>query len=258
MRLIRSSRSELVVALALLLALVSIASSASSAETKGAVVRSRVPTEGAEVLQYRWHLGGFLGVLAGLVLPNDGDGRLVTRHEETGRVASELLITSKQSAEGEFWSYGAEIDPESLDTLRAWSAYRWRGKSRQHESEIEQKGVVDIASAIYRLRRDQPESPKHMTIWSDDKLYPVVIIPRELSRRRVGEQMVAVRHYQIQGIDKPNQRFWSGKLQLWLAQDSAATPVEIVVERSLANVHLVLTKLPPHEQKAPSGGSLPY
>jgi len=255
MRLIRLPQSGLVIVLSLLLALVSIAS---SAETKGVVVPSRVPTEGAEVLQYRWHLGGFLGFLAGLVLPNDGEGRLVTRQEESGRVASELLITSKESAQGEFWSYGAEIDPGSLETLRAWSAYHWRGKSRQHESEIKQKGVVDIASAIYRLRRDRPEGPKQMTIWSDDRLYPVIVIPRELSRHRVGDQMVAVRHYQIQGIDKPNERFWKGKLQIWLAQDEAATPVEIAVERSLANVHLMLTKLPSPSHKARRGKGAPY
>ncbi len=255
MRRVRTRRRDLV---AVLLGLLILAPVWALAEAKPAPVPSRVPTEGAEVLQYRWHLGGFLGFLAGFVLPNDGEGRLVTRKEANGRVASELLITSQESAQGEFWSYGAEIDPQNLDTVRAWSASRWQGKSRKHESEVKEKGVVDIASAIYRLRRDRPETPKQMTIWSDGRLYPVLVIPRELSRRRVGDRVVAVRHYQIQGFEKPGQRFWEGRLGLWLAQNPAATPVEIAVERSLANLHLVLTKLPASDAEKVPGGSAPY
>lgn len=244
--------------MAVLLGLLTLVPALALADANPSPVPSRVPTKGAEVLQYRWHLGGFLGFLAGLVLPNNGEGRLVTRKQANGRVASELLITSHESAQGEFWSYGAEIDPENLETVRAWSAYRWRGRSRKHESGVKERGVVDIASAIYRLRHDRPEGPRQMTIWSDGRLYPVLVIPRELSRRRVGERVVAVRHYRIQGIDKPNERFWKGRLELWLAQDPAATPVEIAVERSLANVHLVLTKLPSSVTRAASGGSAPY
>jgi hypothetical protein len=79
-----------------------------------------------------------------------------------------------------------------------------------------------------------------MRIWSDGKVYPVVV-------RRVGVERVTVpagsfetEHYRVRGVRAGDARYWKGGLDLWLARDETATPVRIQVERGLANVRLEL------------------
>ncbi len=54
-----------------------------------------------------------------------------------------------------------------------------------------------------------------------------------------------VRHFSIRGIDTPDRDHWKGKLDLWLARDEVSTPVEILLSRNLADVHLELKSLQP-------------
>lgn len=196
-----------------------------------------------EEFHYRWKLGSFLGKVAGLFLPSRGDGVLTfTPGDDT--LTSELLITSEQSAEGEFWRYGAEIDRADLHALRAWTSYAWRGKSRSKSAEIEAEGVIDIASSIYAIRRDPPTIARPMNVWSDGNIYPVLVIPRGEEKREVAGRTLTARRYTIRGYDAPGGRKWKGQLELWLATDPAATPVEIRIERNLADLRLELTSLP--------------
>jgi hypothetical protein len=196
-----------------------------------------------EEFHYRWKLGGLIGKMAGLFLPNQGEG-LLTFTADDGTLTSELLITSDQSAEGEYWRYGAEIDRSDLTARRAWSSYSWRGKSRSKSAEIEEEGVIDIASSIYAIRRDPPTASRPMNVWSDGKTYPVLVIPRGEERRKIAGRTLVTRRYTILGYDAPGGRKWKGQLELWLATDPAATPVEIRIERSLADLRLELTSLP--------------
>ncbi len=192
-----------------------------------------------EVLRYRWHLKGVRGALAGLFLPNHGEGSLVTS-QAGGRLTSELLITAQARSE-DFWRYGAELDPEAGRTLRAWSSYLFRGERKSKETELRQDGVVDVASGIYLLRQHPPTARRRMRIWSDGKVYPVVVVPGARSTRRLDGRRVPVRHYAVVGVDSPGERPWRGRMELWLAEDEAATPVEILIERSWAGVKLELT-----------------
>jgi Protein of unknown function (DUF3108) len=196
-----------------------------------------------EEFHYRWKLGSFLGKVAGLFLPSRGDGVLTfTPQDDT--LTSELLITSEQSAEGEFWRYGAEIDRTNLHARRAWSSYAWRGKSGSKSAEIEAQGVIDVASSIYAIRRDPPTIARSMDVWSDGKIYPVLVIPRGEERRKIAGRTLDTRRFTVRGYDAPSGRKWKGQLELWLADDPAATPVEIHIERSLAELRLELTSLP--------------
>lgn len=196
-----------------------------------------------EEFQYRWQLRNFIGSLAGLFLPNQGEGSLTFRRDGNGRLTSELTITST-SAQGEYFRYGSEVDTRTLQPIRAWSAYSWRGETKTKSSPIEQEGVLDVASGIYSIRQDPPDKSRRMEIWSDGKIYPVVVIPlgNESRKMRDGKK-IAVRHYSIRGIDVPGRRKWKGKLDLWLARDAAATPVEILISRNLADVHMELKNL---------------
>jgi len=197
-----------------------------------------------EEFQYRWQLRNIMGAIAGLFLPRQGEGSLSFKTDPSGRLRSELTITSSSSHQGEYFRYGSEIDTRTLQPIRAWSSYSWRGETKSKTSPIEQDGVLDIASGIYAIRQDPPEKPRRMEIWSDGKIYPVVVIPLGAETRKMqGGKKVDVRHYSIRGVDLPDRNRWKGKLDLWLARDAASTPVEIVISRNLADVHMELKSL---------------
>jgi hypothetical protein len=111
--------------------------------------------------------------------------------------------------------------------------------------------VIDIVSAIYSIRNNPPEKPRRLEIWSDDKIYPVLIMPRGQERRTLPAGAVDTRHFAIRGIETNEGPHWKGKVDLWLATDPAATPVVIQISRSLADVRLEITDLP---KPAPAAG----
>lgn len=193
-----------------------------------------------EEYRYRWHLGSLLGKVAGLFLPSHGDGVLSVTPGDDGRMTSELLITSEESRAGEYWRYGSEMDSETGLAVRAWSSYRWRGEEKSKEEEIDGSGVRDVVSGIWSIRRNPPERPRPMEIWSDGKVYPVMVVPRGRETRTIDGEKVATRHFTVTGYEVPGKRRWKGTLELWLAEDAAATPVEIHISRSLADLRLEL------------------
>jgi hypothetical protein len=197
-----------------------------------------------EEFRYRWQLKNFVGAVAGLFLPNQGEGSL-TFTRNNGHLTSELLITSQKSRQGEYFRYGSEVDTQTLQPIRAWSSYQWRGESKSKSDAIDQNGVLDVASGIYSIRRDPPEKPRRMEIWSEGKIYPVVVVPLGVENRKLSTgRRVQARHYSIRGVSLPDRRKWKGKLDLWLATDEAATPVEILISRNLADVRLELQTAP--------------
>jgi len=195
-----------------------------------------------ETLSYRWRLDGFLGVLAGLFFPNDGEGRLTLERTGDGLYRGELLVTAEQEARGDYFRYGADWEQGSGRTVRAWSKQRWRGETKSKEAEIAEEGVVDVATAIFALRRDPPRFPRRLEIWSDGKLYPVLVEPLETESRRLEGQMVQVRHFTVRAERLPGRKIWRGELELWLADDETATPVEILLVKRAARVRLQLVR----------------
>ena len=193
-----------------------------------------------ELLRYRWSLGGFVGSVARLFIPGRGDGQLWTRRNDAGRLVSELRVTSKRSRVGEYWMHGAEIDPQTRRALRAWTSQFFRGEVKEKHADLESETVIDLASGIHLLRRDPPERRRRMTIWSNGKLYPIDVLPTGTEFRRLFGERVRVRSYAIRGARVEGQRFWKGKLKLFLADDEFSTPVEIRILRRGAKVRLEL------------------
>ena len=196
-----------------------------------------------EEFQYRWQLRNFLGTIAGLFLPNRGEGSLTFKLMSNGHLQSELTITSDVAKQGEYFRYGSEMDPHTLQPIKAWSSYSWRGETKSKSSPIDQTGVLDIASGIYSIRLNPPLKARRMEIWSDGTIYPVVVIPVGVESRRLAGKKIEVRHFSIRGIDVPDRGKWKGSLDLWLARDESSTPVEIVLSRNLADVRLELKSL---------------
>jgi len=224
------------IALAAVLALAALAP-APAAEASDPLA----PPPDPERFVYRWELKKLAALVGGILLPGHGEGLLTFEPRANGHLQSELLITSEHSDEGEFWRYGAVIDPDVGRTIRAWSSYLFRGESKSASAEIDQVGVIDVASGIYQIRRDLPEKPRRMRIWSDGKIYPVVVLPRGGEMRTLpGDRRVETLHYRIEGVDIPGERHWKGHMDLWIAKDAGHTPVEIHFDRTLMGVRLRL------------------
>ncbi|MGH9465265.1 MAG: hypothetical protein ACRD0X_06425 [Thermoanaerobaculia bacterium] len=193
-----------------------------------------------EELDYRWSLGGILGTLARIVLPGNGEGRLTTRPVDGGRLAIELVVTSREGAQGDYWRYAALIEPASGRTVSAESAYRYGEKSKERRADLGQEQVIDVASGIHLVRSRRPQSPVNLSIWSDGKIYPVVIEPRgwksvSLAAGRRRAELFAIRPRSV-----PGQRPWSGRIDLYIEEGESARPVAIVVDRRWAKVELEL------------------
>ncbi len=197
-----------------------------------------------EELVYDWRLGGFVGTMAGLFLPNHGQGVLSVKPDDDGMLATELMITSPDGQAGEHWRYGSLITRDEGYAREAWNTYRWRDKSEDERATIDEPQVRDIVSGIYQIRRELPRTSHHMRIWSDGKIYPVVVIPKGEDVRKINGHKVPTRHYKVRGFRSQEGRYWKGSLEIWLARDAAATPVEMHIERSLANLRLQLRELP--------------
>ena len=104
--------------------------------------------------------------------------------------------------------------------------------------------MLDIASGIYAIRRDPPQKTRRMEIWSDGDVYPVDVIPQGFETRTLADgRKVQVQKFSIRGVDIPDRERWKGRLDLWLARDEAATPVEILISRNLADVRMELKSL---------------
>jgi hypothetical protein len=196
-----------------------------------------------EEFRYRWQLRNFMGAVAGLFLPRQGEGSL-TFMRTNGHLKSELTITSPQSKQEGYFRYGSEVDVRTLQPIRAWSSYSWRGESKSKSEPVDKVGVLDVAAGIYAIRSDPPKKSRRMEIWSDGKIYPVVVIPLGIENRQLPHGKVQARHYSIRGVNIPGERRWKGKLDLWLATNEAATPVEILISRNLADVRMELMSRP--------------
>ncbi len=200
-----------------------------------------VSTVAVERFHYTWKLSKFLGWIAGFFLPSRGAGTLTFEPLAENRMRGELMITSQDSESGEFWGYETEMDLESGYTLRAGSSYSFNGKQRQKQAEIGDEGVFDVASTIYWLRRELPRHSRRIEVWSDGKIYPVLVQLKGVSKRKVGDQRITARRYIIAAAPGATVR-WKGKLELWIAEDPEATPIEIVVHRGGAAVRMRLAE----------------
>lgn len=191
-----------------------------------------------ENLTYHWRLRGLLGRLASVVLPSNGEAELRSRGLAAGRTVTELEITSSQATNGEHFLYGAETGPGG-HTREAWSSYKWRDREKSERQRVEEEGVVDIASGILLIRQRRPQVAS-LRIWSDGRIYPVVVRATGAETIRVPAGEFRVQRYEVRGVRAPDGRYWSGGMDLWLAEDAAATPVQIQVTRGWANLLLEL------------------
>lgn len=196
-------------------------------------------SQGGEVVPLHWRFGGFFGVLAGLFVPSSGDGLLTFVPRGDERIEIQLLITAPRR-EGEYFLYGAEIDTTSGATLEVWSSYSFRGRASHREQSVEDEDVIDLASAIYRLRYRPPAEATRMSLWSGGKLYAASIQPLSDATRKIAGDRIPVRGYAVRGVESKAVNSFRDRYELYFARNQRATPVEIMGRRGPIRLRIQL------------------
>ncbi len=200
---------------------------------------SQAKTLGHESFFYDCRLRGFLGHLAGVVLPSRGQGVLRTHITDQGHLHTELLVASAKPGRDEIWRYGSEIDLDSGRPLRSWSSYRGRGKDEMREITIDTDNLVGLASWIYQMRRDPPQDDRLMKVWWDGQVYPVRVVARGLQARPFSRSTNKAELFEVVGDNRQPGPRLRGRFRLWISgQDS--TPLDLVFARWGAKVHFRL------------------
>ena len=184
---------------------------------------------GDEKLVYQWKVEGIKGIILRLVAPGRGEGSLTTVLNEEGHFETELHMSAERRRQGDFYRYGSSVDLEAKRSLRAWTAQKIGDKEKSGEADLADGELIDLASGILLIRRDPPTLRRRMRIWSNGKEYPVVVEARGEGQTSFRGRQTKVRIYSISGYHVPGEREWKGGLELHLADDESATPVEMFV-----------------------------
>jgi hypothetical protein len=206
-------------------------------ETDPTAAANAATESGGEIVRMRWKLGGFLGFVAGLFVPSSGDALLTFVPNGAERQEIQLLITTP-GRQGEYFLYGAEIDPGSTTTTAVWSSYVFKDRKREREQRIEQKDVIDFASAIYHLRNSPPRRTTRFTIWNGGSTYPVEVEPLRPERRKISGQPTDVQGFEVRGVEVDGQKAFEEKFTLYFARDSRSTPVGISAKRGMIRLRM--------------------
>ncbi len=212
--------------------------------TDPALAREAALKRGGEVYPFRWRLGGFLGAIAGLFVPNHGDAQVTFVSEADSELMEiEVLITAPKR-EGEYFLYGAALAKEDADTQQVWEAQSFRGKTKEKEQDVEKDGQIDFASAIYYLREHPPKVRTRMTIWNNGKTYPVDVQPLGLSTRKIAGEKIEVLGYSVIGVESEDGNTFKDDLYLYYLPDDRSTPAQIVGKRGPIILRLTLDSIP--------------
>lgn len=200
------------------------------------------PGPHTEDLHYRWRLEGLSGILTRLLtrLPTTGDAVISLRLRPSGRLDVAFIATSEKAAEDEYWKYETVVDPGAWRSLTVTETLHYKKKHKSKTVDLTELEVIDVLSGLQQLRYLPSGGVGRHTIWSDGKVYPVAVSTGALERRQVNGSEVMVRHLAIRGIKEPKQHLWKARADLWLTDDAAALPVEIILHQSLGRLRLAL------------------
>jgi hypothetical protein len=218
-----------------------------------------------EVVTYDWELNGFLSFFAGFRFPTEGSGTLATVVRSNATVATELRIASDEG-ERDLYQYQSEIDPVTLGTLVSLDGYKFEGRHRattttfdyaaktmRREKVDTKKGgpptvrfdpipqgeIRDVLSVIYFLRKraTKLQEPMETKVYSNGKLYSVLLTPGGVSTVALGGTKVSAKQYTISATDAETKK-WPGDVSFWLTHDEQAIPARILIRQKGASLDL--------------------
>ena len=222
------------------------------------------PGRSEEVL-YTWRLRGALAWIAGIAFPTSGTAELTTtRNASTSRIDTDLLIKGPGSRP-DYYSYGSEIETNTIRTVMSSHAYSWGKKEKEERTLLDYRRQIrttvkkssktdevrtktesipardlrDILTGIYYLRvhADAIVEPIATEIYSDGKLYPVMYQPLGTMKRKIGGRLVETVGFEISARPGDENK-WPGGVEVWVTTDARALPVKIVINQTFASMEL--------------------
>jgi len=194
---------------------------------------------GGEVLEFEWHLRGFLGAIAGLFVPRRGDAVLTFVPDSDDEMEVQMLVTSPYK-EGAYFLYGAAMGEQDGHASTIWSSYEYNDRHRNREQDIDEPDVIDFASVMYLVRRYPPDAPKRMTIWNQGRTYAAEVQPLGVQQRMVNGQRRALMGFAVVGARTPDEPFFKDRFSMYF--DDNGTLTQIVTRRGLMWVRMDLVK----------------
>jgi hypothetical protein len=176
-----------------------------------------------------------------------------------------LRIISHKGA-GDLYQYQSEIDPSSLVTLMSLDGYKFEGRHRSatttfdystktmrrerldskkepatttKSSPIPAGEIRDVLSVIYYLRKRATtlSKPEETKVYSNGKLYSVLLNPGGIVKLDLGGTRVDARQYTISATAAEKQK-WPGDVSFWLTSDGRAIPARILIRQKGASLDL--------------------
>lgn len=200
----------------------------------------------SEDLHYEWRLEGLSGILAKLLtrLPTNGDAVIALDRRSNDRLEVAFTATSEKATADDFFKYESLVDPGAWRSLRVTETLHFRNKKKSKTVDLGEIEVIDVLSGLQQLRYVAAKRTGRQVIWSDGKVYPVAVASGPLERRQVNGTEVMVRHLEIRGLKEPKRHLWKARADLWLTDDEAAVPVEIVFHQALGRLRMTLVEPP--------------
>lgn len=200
----------------------------------------------SERLHYRWRLEGLSGFVSRLLglLPTTGDALMELRRRSDDRLEVLFKATSEKAGKDDYWSYETEVDLGNWHSVSVVETLHYKQKRKRKSFELTELEVIDVLSGLQQLRYSQPGGVDRRTIWSDGKVYPVAVSSSGLVRRQFDGDELMVRHLSIRGIKEPKQHLWKARAEIWVTDDGAALPLEILYHQSLGRLRMTLVESP--------------
>ena len=194
---------------------------------------------GGEVLEFEWHLRGFLGAIAGLFVPRRGDAVLTFVPDSNEQMEVQMLVTS-QLNERAYFLYGAAMGAQDGATSTIWSSYEYNDRRRNREQDIDDPDVIDFASAMYLVRTYPPDTPKRMTIWNQGRTYAAEVRPLGIEQRVVNGERKRLSGFAVVGTRSEGESPFKDRFYMYF--DDNGTLTQIVTRRGLMWVRMDLVR----------------
>ena len=194
---------------------------------------------GGEVLEFEWHLKGFLGAIASLFVPSRGDAVLTFVPDSDDVMEVQMLVTSPDN-EDAYFLYGAAMGEQDGYTSTIWSSYEFRDRRRDREQDISEPDVIDFASAMYLVRTYPPDMPQRMTIWNQGRTYAAEVQPLGVREREVNEERKELLGFAVVGVRADGESSFKDSFYMYF--DDNGTLTQIVTRRGLMRVRMDLVR----------------
>ena len=183
---------------------------------------------------------GLQGVVARVLpfIPASGEAILSVIPQDGSTVDLSFRATSRDTSDGEYWSYTARFDPDARCTLQVVESSRFRGRSKRREHDLRGKEVIDLLSGLHLIRLDLPRSRQDGMLWANRRLYPVSLQPSGPETREIGGVRRDLLRFVVCGRRQAEHRYWKESAEVWVTAEAPNLPIQMLFKQRFGRVRL--------------------